>query len=361
MALSDHGNEQDLFERVFAKVNADPLRGLLVEYAEKHPGEIRTSGAKADLVDHLKAAVDAGRVPRERVFALLQEGEENGGQTILYYVPKSKAVRERYSRPEEVAATLFGADWERTQQFPRLPRLTNTYQVVDFRVGYMGKPQDWLMKVYSFQEREVLVRQLQPGDVTYRGLGLKESEFAVIYDRQVVESVCLARWNSDENRPLLEVRVEQSGRLPRLKVDVNAIWTRLRPAFNHEEDFDPWELRSPLERMLRDWEANTGLYRLGLTNLVDSGEGGVRFTPYTEQDSLDATPIRMQTIHQILDDGGRCDRLVITWLTEQSGGALAKQLRTYAGSRGTNELVIGSQTSGRAVDYVTDQLRRFAG
>jgi hypothetical protein len=82
--------------------------------------------------------------------------------------------------------------------------------------------------------------------------------------------------------------------------------------------------------------------------------------PYTEHDRIDATPIRLATIHQILDDGGRCDRLVVTWLPKKSGGALDKELRTYAGSRGTNELVISARTTSRAVDYVTDQLRRFA-
>jgi hypothetical protein len=112
--------------------------------------------------------------------------------------------------------------------------------------------------------------------------------------------------------------------------------------------------------MLRACSDNAAVFELGLANLIDSGEWGVRFTPYTETERIHDIPGRLDSIHKMLDDGGRCDRLVMTWLAKSSGGALDKDLRTYAGSRGTNELVIRAQTTARAVDYVTDQLRAFA-
>ena len=112
--------------------------------------------------------------------------------------------------------------------------------------------------------------------------------------------------------------------------------------------------------MLRECPLHPKLYQLGLAHLVDSGEGGVKYVPYTEHDTIDATPIRLQTITQILDDGGRCSRLAATWLPEESGGAIEEKLRTHAGPRRTNELVISAQATARAVDYVTDKLRYFA-
>lgn len=352
----------DLFERLQSKVNKDTIYSLLAEYAQRFPGEIQVSGNKPELIDHLRNAAAIGRIPQEQVFDLLREGEENGGQTVLYYTPKSVAVRERCSRPEELAETLFGANWRQEQKFPKLIGLSSGYEVVDFRVGYMGKPNDWLMKIYTFQEREVEVQEIKPGEAAGRAilLGLKDNQYAVVMERQVVESVCIARWNDHPEHPLLELRVELAGRLPRFKMDVNAIWTRLQAAMHREEDFDLWELRRSLDRMLRDCQSNSDRYLLGLVNLKDSGEASIRYKPYTEHEPIDTNPTRLRTIHDLLDDGGQCDRLAINWLAEGSGGALERNLRTYAGSRGNNELVIHAEATSRAVDYVTDQLRSFA-
>lgn len=88
-------------------------------------------------------------------------------------------------------------------------------------------------------------------------LKLKKNEYAVIYERRVIESVCIARWNSDAAHPLLELRVELAGRLPRFKVDINAIWSRLMSAFQ-QEDFDLWDLRKVLQKMLRECENQAG-------------------------------------------------------------------------------------------------------
>ena len=134
----------------------------------------------------------------------------------------------------------------------------------------------------------------------------------------------------------------------------------MKPAFEQQQ-FEAWDLRSVLDKMLRECQANTDQYQIGLVNLKDSGEGNVRYTPYTENEPIDTNPIRLQTIHQLLDDGGMCDRLVMYWLSAGSGGNLSSNLRTYAGSRGTNELVIRAQTSEKSVNHVTDRLRSFAG
>ncbi len=357
--IKQEPEEQDLFDRVLDKVNADSIRAALVRAKEDKPGDFGASGTKAELIAHLRRAVALGSMTREQVFSLLQEAEENGGQTILYYSPKSEEVRALCSRPEEVARLLFGEEWRETSGFPKLPRLKSGYEVVDFRTPYGGKANDWLIKVYTFQETKVQVRTLEGEEGVQFALKLREGEYAVIYERKITESVCVARWNSDEDRPLLELRIELSGRLARFKMDLNAIWTRLSPAIR-QDDFEPWELRDSLRNMLRECQSQTELYQIGLVNLKDSGEGNVRYTPYTENEPIDTNPIRLKTIHQLLDDGGQCDRLVMNWMAAASEGALEENLRTYAGSRGTNELVIRAQTTGRAVDYVTDQLRRFA-
>lgn len=353
-------DQQDLFERVFNKVNADPIKALLAKAKENMPkGDFGISGSNQELVDHLKRAVGARAITREDVFDLLQEAEENGGQTILYYIPKSDTVRDLCSSPEEVAKRLFGLGWRTKAGFPLLSHATSGYDVVDFRTPYAGKSNDWLMKVYTFQETKVLVKNFEDEEAVNFALQLKQNEYAVIYARKVIESVCVARWNSHSTLPLLELRIELAGRLPRFKMDINALWTRLRPPIEQEQ-FDIWDLRTVLERMLRECTEQANLYQIGLVNLKDSGEGNVRYTPYTEHEPIDTNPTRLKTIHQLLDDGGQCDRLVMNWIAGASGDALDDNLRTYAGSRGTNELVIRAQTTQRAVDYVTDQLRHFA-
>ncbi len=141
---------QDLFERILDKVNGDPMKALLAKAKEEIPGEFGVSGSNQELVDHLKKAEAVGSVTRQQVFALLQEAEENGDQTILYYTPKTDAIRDLCSDPDEVAKKLFGEGWRETSSFPYLPRLANGSEVVDFRTHYAGKAKDWLMKVYTF-------------------------------------------------------------------------------------------------------------------------------------------------------------------------------------------------------------------
>lgn len=350
--------QQDLFERILAKVNADPIKVLLAAAKEDAPEDFGTSGTLPELVDHLKRAVALGSVTKERVWGLLQEGEENGGQTILYYAPKDEEVRGLCCRPEEVARRLFGEGWRQGMGFPQLPRLSDGQTIVDFRTPYAGKGEDWLLKIYTFQESKVQLQNLDSEEVRF-ALQLQKNQYAVVYEKRVVESVCIARWNSHGDLPLLELRIELSGRLPRFEVDINAIWSRLRPAVRQEE-FCSWELRPALDRMLRECESQTMVYQIGLVNLKDSGEGNVRYTPYTEHEPIETNETRLKTIHQLLDDGGQCNRLVMKWLAEGSGEAIDVNLRTYAGSRGTNELVIRAQTTEQAVDYVTDRLRHFA-
>src|SRR5262249_25967075 len=98
MAENSSG-EHDLFERIGEKVNRERIRQLLTEYYERFPDEIHTSGSKPELVEHLRDATNAGRIPRDRVFGLLQEFEENGGQILLYYTPKNRCRPEGLLRP----------------------------------------------------------------------------------------------------------------------------------------------------------------------------------------------------------------------------------------------------------------------
>src|SRR5262245_37638483 len=104
--------EQDLFKRVGEKVNRDFIRGLLAEYKPQFTDDIQLDGSLADLVAELRNAVTLGRIPRERALGLLQEFEENGNQTLLYYAPTSDQVIQTCRKPEEIAARLFGQDWQ---------------------------------------------------------------------------------------------------------------------------------------------------------------------------------------------------------------------------------------------------------
>lgn len=349
-------DQQDLFERVLDQVNVATVKSFLANAKEVKPGDFGTTGNAEELIGHLRNAVNERSVTRAQVFSLLQEGEENGNQTILYYSPKSDAVRDLCSDPVEVARRLFGGT--ETTNFPRLPRLREGWEIVDFRTPYAGNARDWLMKVYTFQESKIQRESLDAEEVRF-ALKLKPHEYAVLFERRVIESVCIARWNWHQEHPLLELRIEIAGRLPRFRMDINALWTRLQPAVN-QDDFNLWDLRKVLEKMLRVCTAHADVFQIGLVNLKDSGEGNVRYTPYTENEPIDTNQTRLTTIHQLLDDGGQCDRLVMNWMAAGSSGALESNLRTYAGSRGSNELVVRAQTTERAVNYVTDRLRHFA-
>ena len=208
----EESKKQDLFERVLDKVNSDSVKAFLTNAKEEQPGDFGISGSAVELVDHLKSAVSLNCVTRDQVFSLLQEAEENGAQTILYYTPKTDAVRKLLDEPEEVGHRLFGEDWRKKMSFPFLPRLRGGWEIVDFRTPYAGKRKDWILKLYTFQESKVQVQHLE-GDEVQFALKLKKNEYAVIFERRVIESVCIARWNSDPERPLLEMRVELADRV----------------------------------------------------------------------------------------------------------------------------------------------------
>lgn len=348
-----------LCDRIRSKVNVHTLRAFLKLQSEKHQrGEIVIGSTKEEMSHNLNEAISQGLIPIGEAIDLLREGEENGHQTILYYRPKSLKATDLCRQPENIAKSLFGKNWRTSEQFPLLPQLTEGYAIVDFREKYLGKENDWLLKIYTYQTVKEKVRQVDGNQINSQNLGLEQDQFAVIYQNITLESVCVLRWNDHETLGLLEIRIEFENRSKKFEKDVGSVWKNVAAVFS-QDDFEPWELHKPLLNMLRKCEDNNSEYELGVVSLTDSGDGVVKYHTKTEFDSIAAAPVRLDTIKQILDDGGRCDRLVITWMPKASKGALLQSLRTYAGSRGTNELVISAQISSKAVDYVTDRLRLF--
>jgi len=81
---------QDLFERVRDKVNADSIKAVLSKAKDDIPGDFGISGNSEELLGHLRDAVNAGSLTTEQVYALLQEGEENGCRQFCTMLPSRK-------------------------------------------------------------------------------------------------------------------------------------------------------------------------------------------------------------------------------------------------------------------------------
>jgi hypothetical protein len=113
--------------------------------------------------------------------------------------------------------------------------------------------------------------------------------------------------------------------------------------------------------LVREVKANRRAYYFGASTWKNSDNGSTNFSVPTGEEQGDGTaPERDDAMAAYLKRGAPCNDLVVHWLPEGSSGNLVRELRTILGGRNRNQVVIQAETTARAVDYVTDQLRHFA-
>lgn len=320
--------------------------------------EVRITGENKDqIVDrNLREAIDSRVINIENVFDLIRDAEENGNQHIFYYKAKSKAIADALAF-EKVAPRLFGSAWEKklADDFPQIKLKPNDFKVSDFR-RHKKKPKDWIYKIYG----QSIVEKLTAEEEREGGALWRKFEF------ESLRIVLLARWNSGPD--LLEIRVQRDTSHKKVEGWHNTVWEKLNPHLMRRQ-FDPWPLSKIMASLMNKHTQNKTLYNFRGAQLGDGAGNQATFETETETGDLFATSemtLSVESLTKKRDPKG----LIVTWLTQKSGGP-SKELRTPLGIKQSenmrnfvgdlsNEIVISAHCSAEDVDYVTAQLRSFS-
>jgi hypothetical protein len=279
------------------------------------------------------------------VHGLVQEAEENGHQHIFIYRPKSREVAKRCSNPDAVGTNLFGAKWG--SRFPNYALKPNDFVWGDFRPNGTGS-KGWTGKLYGLETRKQLKRHVET-----------DNTYTAYYDKIEIRSVILIRW---VHPGTLEIRVSQIGTKSDTKLVAkrDMAWDRIKDAVQFH-DFEPWDLQPAMRKMVESQTANSAIYTLPSTRLIDTSSGVMELSAGTDEESLDDAPERAAAIKSYLENGCECPFLSVNWIHESASGMWGeKDLLTQVGKHGVNEILIGSTVNAQTVDYVTNHLRQFA-
>ena len=141
--------EEELYRLVESFCTSDQIQDLL-RTAKGHKDVRITAEKKGELVSrNLRTAVDAKAISPDQVYELIREAEENGGQHIFYFKPRTKAAAETMTL-NSVGNALFGANWETKKRFPHIDTPANGFSYADLRKwNAVLKPSDWILKLYG--------------------------------------------------------------------------------------------------------------------------------------------------------------------------------------------------------------------
>jgi hypothetical protein len=318
---------------------------------------VRITGENKDqIVDrNLREAIEKRVIDIENVFDLIRDAEENGNQHVFYFKAKSRAIAEALAF-EKVVPRLFGPNWEKKleDEFPQIKLKPNDFKVSDFR-QHKKKPKDWIYKIYG-----QLTVEKQTNEEEREGTTSLWRKF----EFESLRIVLLARWNSGPD--LLEIRVQRDSSHRKVEGWHNVVWDKLNPHIMRRQ-FDPWPLSKIMANVIRKHAQNSKLYNFRGAKLGDGAGNQATFESEAERDLFTTSEMTLSVESLMKRDP---DGLVVTWLTQNSGGP-SKELRTPLGIKQSdsmrrfvgdlsNEIIISAHCTAEDVDYVTGQLRSFS-
>jgi hypothetical protein len=327
---------EDLCTTEQIKEILDPARGV--------KGVRITASTKHALVqENLRGALAREALGLDSLHRLLNESEENGNQHIFYY---KLSARDSELLVFESVSRLLGYSESNLAQFPKLELIPNGFVIADVRLWGSKKPKDWVVKVYGDETRDFFTgRIIQEEDGKY----LKE------FGRKRFRHVLMLRWNSSD---LLEVRVPRDTSRIRVREWLNKAWEIARPAFQ-KSSFRDWDLSKARANLIAYQERDHHLYHLNDTQVEGDHHERITFESYDPQGDLFAGQATKEAVKSLLDADGKCTRLNVTWLATR-GAPIQEDLRAYVGAESVNEVIVPAHCDSRAIEYVTEQLRKYS-
>jgi hypothetical protein len=347
MASGPDANLDELLDLVRLVCAQDQIQRLLRQAKEADgAGSAVRYGGKLDVLvyQHLRDAIQTGKVSRDAVYALVGESEESGNLHIFYFAPKDDRVRQACNDAERVASRLFGPNWRAERGFPKYHFREGGFEWTDFRSTPTADPDrsGWVAKAYAGVMREKHVEtRTEPPNRTLR-----------VFEPVLAREIFLIRWHP---WGLLELRVPLERTHKAILDSLHGLWSAAQSAIS-SDDFHPFDLTPACRRMIDRYEENTHDYRLGDVHLLDSAGGTTRVSPRSGEEHLMHVEDRRRAI-ELFD---RCNMLVVVWLLSADAHGTKRELRSVVGKLRPNEVVMVSKTTAKAVDHVTHRLRQFS-
>jgi hypothetical protein len=315
----------------------------LLRDAKDSSDEVRVSAPKKNLLieNNLRAAIEAGALPLDKVYNLIREAEENGNQHIFYYRPNGQP-----GSLDDVAARLWGTHWEKKMDFPRADLVENDFVFADLHSWNAGlKPHDWVLKIYGHEFVDRYTDVIKP---------LGENRFSHEFYREERRLVIVVRWNKPG---IFEIRIPLTESKKRRMQYLEKTWLMIASAFP-PADYSPWKLSKVRGRLIAEQKAHENIYHLSHTRIQDEDHNVGTFECHDPQGHLFAEQRMVDSVKKLID-GGECVNLRVHWHRRKNTYP-SRELSTLIGQSDSNEVVIGGYCGSRDVDYVTDQLRYFS-
>jgi hypothetical protein len=315
----------------------------LLRRAQSDDASVRVSGNKGEVINtHLKSAINSGAIEKSLVYNALCSAEENGNQHIFYYVPKTKGFHVKYSDATAIPLNLLGANWQSQYRFPRFELMPAGIVWSDFRTVKTPDGQfNWILKLYAGNERRTFLEERAEGD-----------NFIRIYTKTLSREVYLVKWH---HFGLLEMRVPRQSSQKAIMESLFGLWTMVEKAIS-SEDFETFDLTKASRELIDRHSSQNARYRLGDVYFMDDDTGSARFAPPSSEDDVMDHESREKAIKYF----ETCRELTVIWLPSSATDAIEDELRTVIGKVRPNGILIASQATATAVDYVTYRLWELA-
>jgi hypothetical protein len=339
-----HENLLDLAEKY---CTIDQIQAVLRDAKKTNPN-VRISGTMKDVIKHLRDAFKWVPASVDGTYAALCDAEASGGHLVYMFRAKSEEVRIRYSDGNAVAISLFGPDWATKQKFPLYHKEPEGEAWADFRVNQLTPTSaSWTGKIYA-------------GILQWKTVSRKEqgNDLYIHRRRELHRETYIIQWHPDG---VLELRVPNSDSKDNLNGSYLAITGCLSNAIDMAE-LPPLDLRLANKAILKQSLSTEGplLFSLPAVQGEDDDFAKWRVSTRSKKENLADHAVRRQFIEQFLKPEVTCNHLGVQWhLTKETCGE-ARELLTPIGKHGLNTVLIGSQTSSKAVQYVLDEIRRLA-
>lgn len=316
----------------------------LLRRARSDNSSVRISGNKGEVINtNLRDAVNSGAISKAVVYDTLCSAEENGNQHIFYYVPKTKGFQLKYSNGHSIANALLGNGWQDKYHFPKFELIPKGVVWSDFRTAKpVGSEENWTIKLYAGTERRTFVEERVEGPDTV----LK------VYARTLSREVYLVKWHPFG---LLEMRVPREQSQKAILESLFNLWTMVEKAVD-SEDFETFDLTKASRELIDRHSSQNSPYRLGDVYFMDDETGSARFAPPSSEDDVMDHEGRQKAIKYF----ETCRELTVIWLPTAATSSVEEELRTVIGKVRPNGILIASQATAAAVDYVTYRLWELA-
>lgn len=341
--------KESLLEIIESQVLSSVIHSLLKEYKDDNKEEIRLSGNKTEMTENLLSAVEKKIIPLSQVYQVIRESEEYGDQYVFLFKCIDQQTKVECSDGEEVAKKIIPAG-ERAK-FPKLMKLPNSLEWVDFRAPNRGVANSWLVKLYDKKIREVKENE----EISYTN-GTR----TVTYRKMESRLIYIAYWNGIDQ---LELKISRTSfdSYKNLDRSIKQIRSLIAKGVSIDKGFKLLDLTEVINNFLNKSLENKNIYTLLNTKLIDSQGGTATVNTYADEEfDLFSDQSRKDAIDVYLEKGGSATAVVITFLKEGSSNILSKDVNVILGRDTINQIIIPSNITPEEYNYVRRKIKDFS-